>query len=313
MDAATYKAQRQVGDTKSSRSKRKKKRSNKSSQSAGQSSGPGNTASSLERSRRRQSDRGDASSRESGAGMKGKCTSCTLGAIHLIDAGLGLACIVYGGMAHVVNVTAVAVTYGLVLLIGAISGAIGYYSDGCNRRGLTASAVAGLLLCLADIAAFVFVIISWGTFIQFLKDNAEALLLTDASISSIQGLQVLFAVIFIILAGIEGSRFMEMKTLRIRLLAEGHGERVNLYGSQESSKLSWLWCACLCPKKRKKTDDFVVFDDDSSLESSLLWAKNAAQPTSEDYLEFMPEHEKGLANFASSTKLPKPPVDRYDY
>jgi hypothetical protein len=245
--------------------------------------------------------------------MKGKCTSCTLGAIHLIDAGLGLACIVYGGMAHVVNVTAVAVTYGLVLFIGAISGAIGYYSDGCNRRGLTASAVAGLLLCLADIAAFVFVIISWGTFIQFLKDNAEALLLTDASISSIQGLQVLFAVIFIILAGIEGSRFMEMKTLRIRLLAEGHGERVNLYGSQESSKLSWLWCACLCPKKRKKTDDFVVFDDDSSLESSLLWAKNAAQPTSEDYLEFMPEHEKGLANFASSTKLPKPPVDRYDY
>lgn len=313
MDAATYKAQRKVGDTKSSRSKRKKKRSNKSSQSAGQSSGPGNTASSLERSRRRQSDRGDASSRESGAGMKGKCTSCTLGAIHLIDAGLGLACIVYGGMAHVVNVTAVAVTYGLVLLIGAVSGAIGYYSDGCNRRGLTASAVAGLLLCLADIAAFVFVIISWGTFIQFLKDNAEALLLTDASISSIQGLQVLFAVIFIILAGIEGSRFMEMKTLRIRLLAEGHGERVNLYGSQESSKLSWLWCACLCPKKRKKTDDFVVFDDDSSLESSLLWAKNAAQPTSEDYLEFMPEHEKGLANFASSTKLPKPPVDRYDY
>ena len=206
MDAATYKAQRQVGDSKSSRSKRKKKRSNKSSQSAGQSSGPGNTAYSLERSRRRQSDRGDASSRESGAGMKGKCTSCTLGAIHIIDAGLGLACIVYGGMAHVVNVTAVAVTYGLVLLIGAVSGVIGYYSDGCNRRGLTASAVAGLLLCLADIAAFVFVIISWGTFIQFLKDNAEALLLTDASISSIQGLQVLFAVIFIILAGIEGSR-----------------------------------------------------------------------------------------------------------
>lgn len=210
MDAATLKAQRQVGSiptAKSSKSKRKKKRSNRPSQSAGQSSGPGNTAASLERSRRRQSDRfGEASSRESVAGMKGTCTSCTLGALHIIDAGLGLACMVYGGMAHVVDVTAVSVTYGLVLFIGAISGAIGYYSGGCNKRGLTASAIAGLLTCLADIAAFVFVIISWGSFITFLKDNAEALLLTVASINTISSLQILFAVIFIVLAGLEGSR-----------------------------------------------------------------------------------------------------------
>jgi hypothetical protein len=56
-----------------------------------------------------------------------------------------------------------------------------------------------------------------------------------------------------------------------------------------------------------------VFDDDSSLESALLWSKNAAQPTAEDYLEFMPEHEKRISNFASSVKLPKPPEDRFDY
>eukprot|EP00577_Skeletonema_sp_RCC1716_P020282 CAMPEP_0113404992 /NCGR_PEP_ID=MMETSP0013_2-20120614/18702_1 /TAXON_ID=2843 ORGANISM="Skeletonema costatum, Strain 1716" /NCGR_SAMPLE_ID=MMETSP0013_2 /ASSEMBLY_ACC=CAM_ASM_000158 /LENGTH=318 /DNA_ID=CAMNT_0000290665 /DNA_START=23 /DNA_END=979 /DNA_ORIENTATION=+ /assembly_acc=CAM_ASM_000158 len=318
MDAATLKAQRQIGSapsTKSSKSKRnKKRRSKKSSQSAGQPSGPGNTAASLERSRRRQSDRfGDASSRESGADTKGKCTSRTLGALHTIDAGLGLACIVYGGMAHVVSVTALSVTYGLVLFIGAIAGAIGYYSEGCNKRGLTASAIAGLLTCLADIAAFVFVIISWGSFTTFLKENAEALLLTDASISTISSLQVLFAVIFIVLAGLEGSRFWEMRTMRVRMLAEGHGLRVSPQGAQESSKLSWLWCACLCPKKRKKTDDFVLFDDDSSLESALLWSKNGTQPTAEDYLEFMPEHEKGLSNFAASAKLPKPPVDRFDY
>jgi hypothetical protein len=101
---------------------------------------------------------------------------------------------------------------------------------------------------------------------------------------------------------------MEMRTMRVRMLAEGHGSRVP-YGSQESP----IWCTCLCPKKRKKTDDFVIFDDDSSLESSLLWSKNGTQPTSEDYLEFMPEHEKGLSNFANSAKLPKPPVDRFDY
>lgn len=210
MDAATLQAKRQVGSaksSKSSKSKRKKKRSNRSSQSAGQSSGPGNTAASLERSRRRQSDRfGDASSGDNGANMRGKCTSCTLGALHTIDAGIGLACMVYGGMVHVVNVTAIAVTYGLVLFIGSIAGAMGYYSEGCNKRGLTASAIAGLLACLADIAAFVFVIVSWGSFTAFLKDNAEALLLTDSSINTIRSLQILFAVIFIVLALLEGAR-----------------------------------------------------------------------------------------------------------
>ena len=208
MDAATLKAQRQVGSAKSSKSKRKKKRSNRSSQSAGQSSGPGNTAASLERSRRRQSDRfGDSSSRETGAdNMKGKCTSCTLGALHTIDAGLGLACIVYGGMAHVAIVTAISVTYGVVLFIGSIAGGIGYYSEGCNKRGLTASAIAGLLICLADIAALVYVIVSWGSFITFLKDNAEALLLTDSSINAISSLRILFAVIFVILSLLEGTR-----------------------------------------------------------------------------------------------------------
>ncbi len=108
------------------------------------------------------------------------------------------------------------------------------------------------------------------------------------------------------------SRFWQMRTMRVRMLAEGHGS-VSRRDSQESSKLSWLWCACLCPKKRKKTDDFVLFDDESSLESALLWSKNGTQPTSEDYLEFMPEHEKGLSNFAQSAKLPKPPADRFDY
>lgn len=65
--------------------------------------------------------------------------------------------------------------------------------------------------------------------------------------------------------------------------------------------------------KRKKTDDFVVFDDTASLESSLLWSKDGAQPTSDDYLEFVPEHERGLANFTSNVSLPQPPEDRVDY
>ena len=65
--------------------------------------------------------------------------------------------------------------------------------------------------------------------------------------------------------------------------------------------------------KRKKTDDFVMFDDDASMESALLWSKDGAQATSEDYLEFVPEHERGLADFGSKVSLPMPPEDRVDY
>ena len=208
MDVAALKAQRQVGRSskKSSKAKQKKKRYKRLSQSAGQPTGPRNAAGSSSRARRRQIDRiEDASAVENGACTK-KCISFTVGALHTIDACLGLACVVYGGMAHVVNVTAILIIYGLVLIIGAVAGGIGYYSGGCNKRGLTASSIAGLLICLADIAAFVFVIISWGSFITFLKENAEALLLTDASISTISSLRILFAIIFIVLAVLEVSR-----------------------------------------------------------------------------------------------------------
>ena len=65
--------------------------------------------------------------------------------------------------------------------------------------------------------------------------------------------------------------------------------------------------------KKKKTDDFVVFDDSASMESALLWSKNGSQPTSDDYLEFVPEHERQLADFHSNVALPTPPEDLVDY
>lgn len=92
-------------------------------------------------------------------------------------------------------------------------------------------------------------------------------------------------------------------------------------GSSRTSRSSTSSRSGCCDKvlslcglgKRKKTDDFVVFDDNASMESSLLWSKDGAQPTSDDYLEFVPEHERGLANFTASVGLPRPPEDRVDY
>ena len=65
--------------------------------------------------------------------------------------------------------------------------------------------------------------------------------------------------------------------------------------------------------KKKRTDDFVMFDDNASMESSLLWSKDGGQPSSDDYLEFVPEHERGLANYTSNVALPLPPEDKIDY
>jgi hypothetical protein len=132
-------------------------------------------------------------------------TSCALGALHVMDVGLGVACIVYGGMVHVVSVMATCISYGLLLVLGSLAGAIGYCSGGRSKRspGLTVSAMAGFIISLMNVAAFVAILVSWDPFIDFLKDNQEALLLTEDSIKKIQVLKIPLVIIFIVLACLE--------------------------------------------------------------------------------------------------------------
>jgi len=319
MDPLYSKAQQKIGGSTSkatskgsARKTRKKKKGSKSkTQNAGQPSGPGGSVSTAERSRSRSAvvpeEAQTASSVDSSEpGCGSKISSYTVGAVHALDMGTGLALLVYGGMVHVVSVTAAAVCYGLVMLLGAIAGAIGYYSDVFNRRGLLGSAISGVILCLLDICLFFAVFAGWSSFINFLKENQEALMLNEGSIDTIDGLRFVYAIIFIIFAGLEGHRAMLM-----------WGLKDTMQGSSRSSSSSNGCCdgllSMLGLSKRKRTDDFVVFDDNASLESSLLWSKDAAQPASDDYLEFVPEHERGLATFTSNVDMPRPPEDRTDY
>lgn len=319
------KAKRQISSSTVSKGKSRKKaarqqrRASLTSQSSGQASG---VSTSEQRPRRPRSkravdreveERSQPRSAAAESSPKGsKLASYTVGALHGTDFGLGLALVVYGAMVHVTSVTAAATAYGLVLLLGAMSGAIGYYSGACNRRGLRASAVAGFLTCLLDIAAFIAVLASWDTFIQFLNDNHEALMLTEDSVKTIQGLKILFAIIFLVLAGLEMHRGLNMWSMK-DTLPEQQGARVSpMTRPPGESRGNWF-LSFFGLAKRKKTDDFVMFDDNASMESSLLWSKNGAQPTSDDYLEFVPEHERGLANFHSSIGLPTPPEDKVDY
>ena len=92
----------------------------------------------------------------------------------------------------------------------------------------------------------------------------------------------------------------------------GQAARVTPHSRSTSvSKPNWF-LALLGLAKRKKTDDFVMFDDNASMESSLLWSHNRAQPTSDDYLEFVQEHERRLSDF-SNVLQPKPPEEMMDY
>jgi len=322
MDPLYSKAQRQIGDNKSkssrtTRSKRKKKgRSRENEQSAGQVSGPATSG-------RRRARAAEADERQERSGsvrsaqgdslpLGNKCAGYTVALLHVLDFCLGISLIVYGALVSVSPVTATAVAYGLFLVLGSVLGALGYFSDVAERKGLHASALTGGLLCLIDIAAFVSIFVSWPTFIAFLNEHAEDLLLTSDAVSTIDGLKVLFAAIFICLAGLEVHRTITMWSLRETMLQrDGHGARRMSPSSSSSCCpcLSWLGLS-----KKRKTDDFVVFDDDASLESSLLWSKEGTQPSSEDYLDFVPEHERGLADYTSNVNLPEPKFDdRMDY
>ena len=65
--------------------------------------------------------------------------------------------------------------------------------------------------------------------------------------------------------------------------------------------------------KRKQVDSMVVFDDKTSMESSLLWSSNSrTKPSTEEYLDLIPQHKRGIANYAN-VQLLIPPVDRMDY
>jgi len=82
--------------------------------------------------------------------------------------------------------------------------------------------------------------------------------------------------------------------------------------SKNESKCNWF-LSLFGAGKRKKTDDFVVFDENATMEDSLLWSQDGTVPSSDDYLEFVPEHERKLEEFTTSVTLPKPPEDKMDY
>ncbi|KAL3804387.1 hypothetical protein HJC23_011315 [Cyclotella cryptica] len=314
MDPLYAKAQGKVGGSSSKSSKkssRKKKASSRSQSSSKHSvpllSGAGEPTSESARVLSSRNGAADASRGGSDSGSSFAAAAILMNAMHLLDAGLGIACMIYGSMAHEIQVQAVAISLGVVLVLGSLCGALGYCSRSCNRAGLAGSVLLGLLTCLAYIGAFVWVLVSWNSFVSFFDADEEVIADSNTVVTAV----------LVALALLEGLRIFTTSITRTRLLQQdalsraGGSARSMSTGSDSSSLkgfMSWLGLS-----KKKRSEDFVMFDDNASMESSLLWSKDGGQPSADDYLEFVPEHERGLANYTSNVSLPLPPADKTDY
>lgn len=139
-------------------------------------------------------------------GSAGKCRQrnrIALGTMLAIDIAIGTSCVVYGALVRLTPVMAAMISYGSVLILGALAGVLGVYTGSCSQRGLQASAMVGFLITLLDIGALITTLLLWDTFIVFLNENYDHLLLSEDSITRIQGMKVPLVVIFAVLALLE--------------------------------------------------------------------------------------------------------------
>ena len=187
MDPLYAKAQGKVGGSSSKmsskKSSKKKKRSSRgpsSSQHSGKiSPGAGEPTSESARVLSSRNATSDAPRSGSVSGSSFAVAAVLMNAMHLIDAGLGVACIVYGSMAHEIDVQAVAIALGIVLVLGSLCGVVGYCSRSCNRAGLVGSILIGIVACLAYLGAFVWVLVSWTSFVSFF--DADDKIIADSN------------------------------------------------------------------------------------------------------------------------------------
>lgn len=240
----------------------------------------------------------------------GKAASITMNTLHIIDIAIGTAYIVIGALEQSTQAKIVGISLGSLLLLGSMCGIFGYYS--CHRNGLIVGMVIGSIACCVYIAGFIWGLVSWDTLVDFITgggDNKE-----EESFLEDKKMDVI--VIMAVLAIVEVIRIITTGFTRNQLLKQDAQSKSGSYRStstSSSSISSWnflSWCGLT---KKKRSDDFVMFDDNASMESALLWSKDGGQPSSDDYLEFVPEHERGLANYASNAVMPLPPEDKTDY
>lgn len=244
----------------------------------------------------------------SGTSEPSKAPAITMNSINALDVGIGIAYIVGATQISGIGGVAIAISLGVVLLLGSICSIVGYCSRSCSRAGLVGGILLGAISCLAYVGLFLWALISWNSFVTYFGYD-EGDFIADKNVATI--------VVFAALAIFESIRVITTSITRKQILEtdlQFKSGSTRSTASTASDVGSWQgflnWFGI---SKKKRSDDFVMFDDNASLESALLWSKDGGQPSSDDYLEFIPGHERGLANYTSNVALPLPPEDKMDY
>jgi len=150
--------------------------------------------------------------------------------IHVIDAIIGLACVIYGvfifrftqpAMAAVITF----LTFGSLMLSTSIVGTIGFCTSICRRWGLALS--AGSAACIAFFYMFVIIALlaDPDTCFNYLTANHSVLYLNDASIAMIRMWLPAIYIACACLAVVETCRFFVLRKLRNTLLRYDAAQR----------------------------------------------------------------------------------------
>ena len=154
-----------------------------------------------------------------------RCQTVLVKAVHVIDALVGLVCLIYGALIATrpepaTAAVAATLTFGSLLLIAAAMGAVGFYSPRCQRVGLAVSAYTAPLV--ASLYIFLLILVfdkaAVDAFFAYLTEHATALYLGEAEIDILRKMMPFFYIVLAVLAAVELCRFLLLRHLREKLL-----------------------------------------------------------------------------------------------
>jgi len=150
--------------------------------------------------------------------------------IHVIDALIGLACVIYGvfifrftqpAMAAVITF----LTFGSLMLSTSIVGTIGFCTSICRRFGLALSAVSAAFIAFFYMFVIIALLADPDTCFNYLTANQSVLYLNDASIAMIRMWLPAIYIACACLAVVETCRFFVLRKLRNTLLRHDAAQR----------------------------------------------------------------------------------------
>ncbi|KAL7548500.1 hypothetical protein ACHAWF_011792 [Thalassiosira exigua] len=165
--------------------------------------------------------------------------------VHVLDGLIGFTFVVYGSLimtqfkTPAMEAVITTLTFGCTMLASSIMGVIGFYTNKCDRVGLSISAYMGPLIAFFYIFAIIALLSSPDTYFDYLTEHKDVLYLNDAEILTLKQILPFFYIVLASLSAIEIFRFFMLRKVRINLVkADGAKGRIAASQRSQSSKSS---------------------------------------------------------------------------